>query len=219
MGFGTKTHWQLGVGVAAGLTVGLAIGRRGRMQRMPRLDAWQRALAEQWGEVRAAMLASCVLTKYQALYVRRPRFARRVLQSHLERNILPGLALYQVLLEETGTQRDALVEIEHLFEVAPAKNRSMPPLPGDSSELIVSAWTCSRPMARRNSSWLFAAEKINRGTSLARMTCRWRARVWIAPSWSPCCQRSRTKIAPWPSCGACSSRDCGLPQDKRPNLA
>jgi hypothetical protein len=39
------------------------------------------------------------------------------------------------LLEETGTQRDALVEIEDLFEVAPAKNRSMPPLPGDSSEL------------------------------------------------------------------------------------
>ena len=89
MGFGRKTHWLLGVGVAAGLMAGLAIGRRGRMQRMPRLDAWQRALAEQWGEARAAMLASCVLTKYQALYVRRPHFARRVLQSHLERNILP----------------------------------------------------------------------------------------------------------------------------------
>jgi len=43
----SKTHWLLGVGVAAGLTFGLAIGRRGRMQRMPRLDAWQRALAEQ----------------------------------------------------------------------------------------------------------------------------------------------------------------------------
>ena len=76
-----------------------------------------------------------VVAKCQALYARRPHFARRVLQSHLERDILPGLALYQVLLEETGTQEDALGEVGDLFEVAPAKNRSMPPLPGDSSEL------------------------------------------------------------------------------------
>jgi hypothetical protein len=97
---------------------------------MPRLDAWQRALAEQWGEAGAAMLGSRVLEKYQVLYAQRPRFARRDLQSRLERDILPGLALYQVMLEETGAQEDALAEVEGLFEAAPTKNRFMPPLWG-----------------------------------------------------------------------------------------
>jgi hypothetical protein len=105
------------------------------MQRMPRLDAWQRALAEQWGEAGAAMLASRVLAKYQTLYARRPHLAQRVLQSHLERNILPGLALYQVLLEETGTPEDALAETRDLFEVASARDHVMPPLLGKSSAL------------------------------------------------------------------------------------
>jgi hypothetical protein len=104
------------------------------MQRMPRLDAWQRALAEQWGEAGAAMLASRVLAKHQALYARRPRFARRALQSRLERDILPGLALYQVMLEETGAQEDALAEVEGLLEAAPMKDRSMPPLPEGSPD-------------------------------------------------------------------------------------
>lgn len=121
-----KANWLFGIGVTVGLALGLAIGRRGRMQRMPRLDAWQRALAKQWGETGAAMLASRVLARHQALYARRPHFARRALQVHMERDILPGLALYQVLLEETGVQEDALAEVEDLFEAASAKNRSMP---------------------------------------------------------------------------------------------
>jgi hypothetical protein len=129
-----RASWLFGMGVTAGLAVGLAIGRRGRMQRMPHLDAWQRALAEQWGEAGAAMLATRVLAEYQALYARRPHFARRVRQSHLERDILPCLALYQVMLEETGTQEDALAEVGDLFEVTPVKDRSMPSLPKGSSE-------------------------------------------------------------------------------------
>jgi hypothetical protein len=127
-----SVNWPFGIGVTVGATVGLvvslAIGHRGRMQRMPRLDAWQRALAEQWGEAGAAMLVSRVLAKYQVLYAQRPHFARRDLQSRLERDILPGLALYQVMLEETGAQQDALVEVEDLFEVTPMKIRFMPPL-------------------------------------------------------------------------------------------
>jgi hypothetical protein len=38
---------------------------------------------------------------------------------HLEKHILPGLALYQVLKEETGNQQMALSEIDRLFS-APA---------------------------------------------------------------------------------------------------
>lgn len=130
-----KADWLFGVGVTVGLALGLAIGRRGRMQRMPRLDAWQRALAKQWGEAGAAMLASRVLARHQALYARRPHFARRALRVHLERDILPGLALYQVLLEETGAQEDALAEVEDLFEAASAKNRLVLSSPEGSPEL------------------------------------------------------------------------------------
>jgi hypothetical protein len=104
------------------------------MQRMPRLDAWQRVLAVQWGEAGAAMLASRVLAEYQALYARRPHFARRALQSHLERDILPGLALYQVMLEETGTQEDALAEVEDLFKATSTRNRALLSSLGCSSD-------------------------------------------------------------------------------------
>jgi hypothetical protein len=130
-----RANWLLGVGVAVGVMAGLAIGRKNRMRCMPHLDAWQQALAEQWGKVGAAMLASRVLAKYKVLYARRPRFTQRVLQSHLERDILPGLALYQVLLEETGAQEDALVEVGDLLEVPSTKSHSMASLSEGSSEL------------------------------------------------------------------------------------
>jgi hypothetical protein len=132
---GRRGNWLFGAGVTVGVMAGLIIGRRNRMCRMPHLDTWQRTLTEQWGEVGAAMLASRMLEKYQALYTRRPRFAQRILQLHLERNILPGLALYQVMLEETGTQEDALAEARDLFEVASVENHAIPLLPGNSSEL------------------------------------------------------------------------------------
>jgi len=132
---GRRVNWLFGAGVAVGMMAGLIIGRRNRMCRMPHLDTWQQRLTEQWGEMGAAMLASRMLEKYQALYARRPRFTQRILQLHLERNILPGLALYQVMLEETGTQEDALAEARDLLEVASAENHDTPLLPRNSAEL------------------------------------------------------------------------------------
>jgi len=111
------------LGLAVGALGGLAVERRARARRMPHLDAWQRALAKQWGEVGAAMLASRVQARYDALHARRPYFAQRALRSHLENNILPGLALYQVLLEETGEQGAALAEVEELFKAHLAPHR------------------------------------------------------------------------------------------------
>ena len=100
---------------------------------MPHLDAWRRALAEEWGEMGAVMLATRALGRYQALYALWPRFARHDMQSYLERAILPGLALYQAMLEETGTQEDALAEVQDLFEVLHAHGCSFLPSAGCSS--------------------------------------------------------------------------------------
>jgi len=100
---------------------------------MPHLDAWRRALAEEWGEMGAVMLATRALRRYQALYALWPRFARHDMQSYLERAVLPGLALYQAMLEETGTQEGALTEVQDLFEVLHAHGCSLLPSAGCSS--------------------------------------------------------------------------------------
>src|SRR5512135_3102877 len=87
-----------------GLTMGTAIGtsialtqRMARHHRMPNLKTWQRALIEKHGEVQGAIHASRVQASYEALYDERPHFTHPALRWHLEQNLLPGLALYQVL--------------------------------------------------------------------------------------------------------------------------
>jgi hypothetical protein len=114
-----------GLGVVAGaLAVARVIGRRAE-PRVPDLAAWQRALAETHGQVRAGFLAGQVQARFKALYAARPRFAGAALQFHLDRNILPGLALYQVLREELEAGQDsvessasALAEVDQLMEAA-----------------------------------------------------------------------------------------------------
>lgn len=97
---------------------------------MPHLNVWQRVLAEKRGEVEAALLAARAQARYDELYARRPRFAHRALRSHLEQNILPGLALYQTLREEDDDQEAILAEMETLFEAAFARLRKLMPLLG-----------------------------------------------------------------------------------------
>ena len=132
---GGRADWLFGAGVMVGVMAGLVFRRRNTTCRMPHLDTWRRTLSEQWGEEGAAMLASRVLAKYQALYAQRPHLAQRALQRHLERIILPGLALYQVMLEETGTQEDALSETRDLFEVASMGNHTRLRLARNSPDL------------------------------------------------------------------------------------
>jgi len=87
--------------------------------RIPRLTLWQSVLGETRGEAEAARLMQRVQARYEELFSRRPHHAHRALRMHLEKHILPGLALYQVLKEETGDQQTALSEIDRLF-AAPA---------------------------------------------------------------------------------------------------
>jgi len=109
----------LGLGLVVGALGGFIVERRLAKPRwMPYLDVWQRALAEKWGELEAAMFAARVQVHYDELYAHRPRFAHRALRAHLEGNILPGLALYHTLLEEDDEQEAVLAEVESLFQVA-----------------------------------------------------------------------------------------------------
>lgn len=109
-----------GVCLAAGLTAGVLLGRiifRPSRRVMPHLRTFQRGLAASHGEVAAATLAARIQTCYDQYYAARPRFAHPALRWHLNYQILPGLALYNILrdnekkrqlapgtaLKETGT--------------------------------------------------------------------------------------------------------------------
>ncbi len=106
----------LGLGIAAGAVAGFLLGRRPREYHwMPAYDCWEEALAQKHGNVRAALLAAKIQSRYEDLYAHRPPVKHPALQMHLTRNILPGLALYQTLLEETPDQPAALAEVERLF--------------------------------------------------------------------------------------------------------
>ena len=105
------------LGLAAGGLLGYAVGRRSATpQSMPHLSAWQQALAEQHGEFKAATLAGRVQARYDELHASRPRFPKRALRLHLDMLILPGLALYQTLLEENDDAEAVLAEMESIFE-------------------------------------------------------------------------------------------------------
>jgi hypothetical protein len=110
---------RFGLGLAVGTLAGLIVARwLSAPQRMPHLTVWQRALAEKRGEAEAARLVARAQTQYNDLYARRPRPASRALRFHLERSILPGLALYQILLEKSDDRQAVLAEMDYLITSA-----------------------------------------------------------------------------------------------------
>lgn len=64
-----------------------------------KIEIWRMELAKSFGLTKAAGLASRIRKRYFELMRQRPYFDSFVLRKHLEENILPGLALYQVLGE------------------------------------------------------------------------------------------------------------------------
>lgn len=102
--------FRRGICLATGLTVGVLLGRfAGRSFRrvMPHLATFRRALGPRHGEVAAAVLAARIQARYDDLYAARPRFAHPALRVHLVYQILPGLALYQILRENEEKQHAA----------------------------------------------------------------------------------------------------------------
>lgn len=114
-------------GAAASIWV---ILRRSRAQGMPYLNEWERALRVFYSEASAAALAQRIQERYADLYTDRPRFPNSQLREHLEQHILPGLALYQVLLEELEDKDIALARVEDIFASTPPVLAKVTPLLG-----------------------------------------------------------------------------------------
>lgn len=101
-----RSGWRvacLGIGLASGIVLARTMRRPSR-RKMPHLGTFQRALASTHGEVVAAVLAARAQERYNQLYAARPRFSHPALQGHLDLQILPGLALYEVLRENAVKQ-------------------------------------------------------------------------------------------------------------------
>jgi len=85
-------------------------------QRLHGIPGWWKVLAECHGEAKASMLLEAVEKRYLALLDMCTIPSNLALRRHLMQNILPGLALYQVLLVEYGGDREAaLAEIDMVF--------------------------------------------------------------------------------------------------------
>ncbi len=110
-----KARRGLMLALAGVLLAGLVIARRAAAPlRMPFAGPWQRALAPTRGAAEAGRLIAGAETRYRELYVGRPRPASRALRIHLEHSMLPGLALYQTLLEAGDDRETALATMDAL---------------------------------------------------------------------------------------------------------
>jgi L-2-amino-thiazoline-4-carboxylic acid hydrolase-like protein len=74
-------------------------------------------LTEELGKYRGREILARVQTRYSGLLGYSVRYPQRALRMHLETNILPGLALYQVLREEGINQAPALEVVDRIIEI------------------------------------------------------------------------------------------------------
>ncbi len=99
----------------AAFVAGFVVVRRAAApRRMPFAGAWQRALAEKRGETEAGRLIAAAEDRYRELIAGHPRPAQRALRLHLDRMMLPGLALYQTLREAGDDEETALAVMDEL---------------------------------------------------------------------------------------------------------
>ncbi len=90
---------------------------------MPNAAAFGRALRSEVDETRAREILQKAEERYGVLYAERERYSNRALRQHLEKNILPGVALYQALLGDQDTQERALSLVESAFREWGASSR------------------------------------------------------------------------------------------------
>jgi hypothetical protein len=126
-----RNRYLFALALALGASTAFIFARRLRApRRMPHTALWRRALTEKRGEAEAARLLARAQTRYDELYAERPRPPSRALRFHIERSILPGLALYEALLEEGDDRQAALAEMESLMTPSLAGLRWLMPILG-----------------------------------------------------------------------------------------
>ena len=82
------------------------------------LNDWQRTLARRYGAKKARQLTVALRRKHTSLVSETRMPENKALRWHLTEKILPGLALYRVLLQEhAGDQAAALASVEEAFRV------------------------------------------------------------------------------------------------------
>lgn len=90
---------------------------------VPGLSSWQKVLAQKYGPAKALRIGDQVKLRYAALLAEQPMPGSRTLRGHLAGNILPGLALYQALLQEHGgDQQAALAEVDEALRASTLAN-------------------------------------------------------------------------------------------------
>ncbi len=114
---GNKSSQKFWMGLALGTLGGVFAAKKLlQKERMPNAKPWQRILAEERGEIDAAVFMARVQGNYEELKARRPIFDRTIFNLHVLHDILPGLALY-LTLREDGLDEDAAIEkIDQIFD-------------------------------------------------------------------------------------------------------
>jgi hypothetical protein len=119
----TKNYALFILGIASALGIAWLIRRQ--RQETSNLHVWQRVLTEHHGPEKANELINAVRQRQTALIAEAQMPENQVLCWHLQANILPGLALYRVLLQEQdGNQQAALADVDEALRAwTLAKNR------------------------------------------------------------------------------------------------
>lgn len=105
--------------MGAASAAGLAYAIRRRRGETGDLGAWKKVLIRRHGSERAGQLVSAIRQRQAALVAENSKPENPLLRWHLRSNILPGLALYQVLLgEHGGDKRAALGEVDEALRAS-----------------------------------------------------------------------------------------------------
>lgn len=121
----TKKLFFLVLGIASALGIAwLAQQRRDAIRGM---RTWRQVLTKYYGPGKTQRLENAIRRQYAHLTSRTEWPPNQALRWHLKENLLPGLALYHVLLEEhQGNQAAALAEVDEAFRAwTLAKSRAL----------------------------------------------------------------------------------------------
>jgi hypothetical protein len=89
---------------------------------LPDAAIWRQVLIEQYGRIEAGALIEKAQQRYEVLYRARPHHDHPALRMHLAQNILPALAVYQVLLSHKNDRIAALAEMESLLQAGAGRS-------------------------------------------------------------------------------------------------